>query len=48
VCKTDQIANMLLASEDLGPGHGQPFFFLAKFRQESKFKIQNEVILKVF
>jgi hypothetical protein len=46
VCKNDQIANMLLASEDLGPGHAQPFFFLAKLRQESKFK--NEGILNVF
>jgi hypothetical protein len=37
---------MLLASEDRGPGHAQPFFLLEKLRQESKFK--NEVILKVF
>jgi hypothetical protein len=40
VCKNDQIANMLLASEDWGPGHGQRFFLLAKFLHETKFKIQ--------
>ncbi len=40
MCKTDQIANMLLASENWGPGHAQPFFLLAQLRQESKLKIK--------
>ncbi len=37
VCKNDQIANILLASEDWEPGHAQPFFLSAKFLQESNF-----------